>query len=400
MGSKDDLGLRQEAVRAGAQDYLFCGEQQEGWELLTRRYLNNGAGFSDHQNRSPEMEQVGEDLFFIAASPAMSKLRAQIELLAEIDAPILIIGEPGSGKDLAARLIHKLSVRSGSRFLKVNCSNLPGDLLHRELFGDVSGQSGQEKPGKFELCKHGILLLDEIANMPSSVQAILLEKLQENAEATASVRVLAACDGSITEAVSAKYFREDLYYRLGAYTLNVPPLRERRQEIAILLTCFLNQLAKRYGLPAPAVTDTLRGVCQKYSWPGNLRELETFAKRYLVTGDHDLAIEELRESARQPLPTPHSGALGVHRFHYENSEFDGRASGLKWLVQSATGATERSAIATALSRTQWNRKAAARLLKVSYRTLLYKIERYRLSPPIGPLGANGNGSGLKVKSAG
>ena len=399
LGVKEDLSLRHEVLRTGAQDFLFSTTAENSWELLTRRYLQRDGEFLDYENRGPEMEQVGDDLFFVAASPVMSKLRAQIELLAETSAPVLIIGEPGSGKDLAARLIHKLSVRSGSRLLKINCSNLPGDLLHRELFGDVSGKDGQQKPGKFELCKHGTLVLDGIAELPPTVQTALLQELQSNRDGNAGPRILAACHASISEAVSAKQFREDLYYQLSAFTLCVPSLRERHEEILILLTCFLNQLAKRYGLAAPAITEELGEVCRKYSWPGNLRELENFAKRYLVTGDHGLAIEQLKGSTLPPSPA-HRAMARVHHLTYTDFEVEERASGLKWLVQSATGATERNAIVTALSRTQWNRKAAARLLKVSYRTLLYKIERYRLTPPIGPIGANGGSNGLKAKPAG
>jgi DNA-binding NtrC family response regulator len=400
LGMKEDFSLRQEAVRAGAHDCLFSTEEQDCWQLLTHRYLQKGGEFFDHENPGPQMEQVGEDLFFVTASPLMSKLRAQIELLAQVSAPVLIIGEPGSGKDVAARLIHKLSVRSGSRFAKINCSNLPADLLQRELFGDGNAQEGPEKPGKFELCKYGTLFLEGIAHAPVSVQAGLMQRLQEHSEGVAgSARVLAASDASIRAAVGARDFREDLYYRLSVFTLSVPPLRERREEIPILFTCFLNQLGKRYGLPTPVIPDALREVCRKYQWPGNLRELEIFAKRYLVTGNHELAIEELQGSTEQRLPASHLGGAGVYHGHYADSEYEGRASGLKWLVQSATRATERNAIVTALSRTQWNRKAAARLLKVSYRTLLYKIERYRLSPPIGPISAHGSGNGLKVKPA-
>jgi DNA-binding NtrC family response regulator len=388
LGLGEDVSLRQGALRAGAEDYLFSSTGQDCWALFARRYRQKDSDLFEYCNTSPEMEQVGEDLFFVAASPVMSKLRTQIELLAATSAPVLIIGEPGSGKDLVARLIHRLSLRSGSRLLKIDCSNLPGDLLHRELFGYVSSQGAQEKAGKFELFKYGTLLLDGIANTPASVQATLLERLQKNSDGTAGPRILAACDASISEAISAKQLREDLYYQLSEFTLCVPSLRERMEEIPILLTCFLNQLAKRYGLVAPAITKELREGCQEYSWPGNLRELENFAKRYLATGDHDLAIEELRESAHRAVLGTHFATAGVYG-HDGDLDLEGRACGLKWLVQSATGATERNAIVTALSRTQWNRKAAACLLKVSYRSLLYKIERYRLTPPIGPNGAGG-----------
>lgn len=398
LAREENFHLRREAIRAGAQDFVVSAKAEDCWNLVVREYLSETDCFS-RELHDAEMEQVGEDLFFIAASTVMGKLRAQIASLAEVNAPVLIVGEQGSGKELAARLIHKLSVRSGSPFLKVSCADLPGDLLHRELFGDASPRNGQTALGKFELSKYGTLFLDGIVNLPAGIQANLLEKLQASFEGPVRVRLLAACESTIGAAVADRSFRQDLYYRLSVFTLNVPSLRERRQEIPILLTCFLNQLAKRYGLPAPIVTERLREVCQNYNWPGNLRELEIFAKRYLVTGDQNLAIEELQESTRHPLQGLHQGTAALRQLHGDDMDFEDRTSGLKWLVQNATGATEKNAIATALARTQWNRKAAARLLKVSYRTLLYKIERYRLSPPIGPLGANGSSNGLKAKPA-
>jgi two-component system response regulator AtoC len=382
LGCEENGQLRQEAMRAGALDYVGDPAQKERWNLFVRRHLTN-------QERATErdfdntMDQVGEDLFFIASTPSMAKLRMQVELLAQVNASVLILGEAGTGKELAARLIHKLSVRSGFRFSKVNCA-LPGDLLKQELFGDDSNGNGRSKPGRIELCNRGTLYLDGIGNLPLGVQASLLNLLQSATETAGArphcdVRILAASDCSIIDASATKHIRGDLYYRLSAFILSVPPLRERRGEIPVLLTLFLTQLSKRYGLPVPTVSPALREASERYSWPGNLRELELFAKRYLVTGNQEQAIAELNPNEeRRLLLASDSGAV---RGTYDDG-LDDRTSGLKWLVQNATGTTERNAIAAALSRTRWNRKAAARLLKVSYRTLLYKIERYRLTPPL------------------
>ena len=383
LGCEENGQLRREAIRAGAHDYVANPKQEERWNLFVRRHMSNQAGPTDRDNITT-MEQVGEDLFFIASTPSMAKLRMQVELLAQVNAPVLILGEAGTGKELAARLIHKLSVRSGFRFSKVNCA-LPGDLLQQELFGDGPSSNSRSKPGRIELCHRGTVYLEGIGDLPLGVQASLLNLLQDGtqtagAQPHSDVRILAASDCSISDASASKRIREDLYYRLSVFILSVPPLRERRGEIPVLLTLFLNQLSKRYGLPVPMVSPALREASERYSWPGNLRELELFAKRYLVTGNQEQAIAELNPNEeRRLLSASHSVAV---RGTYEDGGLDDQTSGLKWLVQNATGTTERNAIAAALSRTRWNRKAAARLLKVSYRTLLYKIERYRLTPPL------------------
>ena len=316
-----------------------------------------------------EIEQIGDDMFFVAASPSMRKLRAQAELLAQVGAPVLISGENGTGKDLAARLIHKLSVRSGFRFLKINCATLPGDVLETELFGVANGHA---KPGKLELCQRGTLLLDDITEMPMSLQAKLLHVLRDGYfvrqggenRIEMDVRILAATQVNLEHALAERKLREDLYYRLSAYTVHVPALRQRTEEIPLLLSYFMNLLARRYSLPARILSPAVLDACQRHSWPGNLRELEKFAKRYLVIGDGE--------------PGP-----GASRppWRYGVLEFLSLASrGELWKDgrSSRTSARHlRSEIAGAKcqgrSRTKrdchrpragpWNRKSAARLLK-------------------------------------
>ena len=177
----DDAAQKNEAIRMGAQDYLVRPVEDKRLEFTICSLLNSPSDNIDVEITSADIEQVSEDIFFVSASPVMRKLRAQAELLAQASVPVLILGETGSGKETAARLIHKLSVRSGFKFLKVNCSALPGDLLETELFGyersDSTG-SVRSKPGKLESCEKGTVLLDEIAEMPTSVQSKLLQVLQ------------------------------------------------------------------------------------------------------------------------------------------------------------------------------------------------------------------------------
>ncbi len=406
----DDAGRRDEAIRLGAQDYLVRPVDDEQLEFVIRGHLGSRSETIEMDLASEDIEQVSDDAFFVGASPVMRKLRAQAELLAQANVPVLILGESGSGKDTAARLIHKLSIRSGFKFLKVNCAALPGDLLETELFGyersDSTG-SVRSKPGKLELCEKGTILLDEIAEMPTSVQSKLLQVLQNKqffrpgsgATVEVDVRILAATSANIERALSEKKLREDVYYRLSAFTVQTPPLRQRKDELPLLLRHFMHHLAKHYGLPPRTFSPSVLDACHAYSWPGNLRELEEFVKRYLMMGDKELAFGMPKSehgpgngyAAHRSEPTMATLDVG------ENGDRPSGLNSLKSLVQSVKWEAERNAIATALEKTAWNRKAAARLLKVSYRTLLYKIEQYHMSssethPSVFPgNGTKGNG---------
>ena len=407
----DDAGRKNEAIRLGAQDYLVRPLDDEQLENVIRGQLSSRNDTFDMDLASEDIEQVSDDAFFVGASPIMRKLRAQAELLAQANVPVLILGENGSGKDTAARLIHKLSVRSGFKFLKVNCAALPSDLLETELFGyersDSTG-SVRSKPGKLELCEQGTVLLDEIIEMPTSVQSKLLQVLQNKqffrpGSGTAvdvDVRILAATSANIERALSEKKLREDLYYRLSAFTVQAPPLRQRKDEIPLLLRHFMHHLAKHYGMAPRTFSPAVLDACHSYSWPGNLRELEGFVKRYLVMGDKEVAFgEQKSEDGFEhvgPAPQNSNLDLAVLDGNGNGNGNGGQTSGvnsLKSLVQSVRFEAERNAISIALEKTGWNRKAAARLLKVSYRTLLYKIEQYHMSSPEAPPSAfHGNGT--------
>lgn len=322
-------------------------------------------------------ESLDDEHFFLAASPAMKQIRAQAALVAKVDLPVLLLGESGTGKEIIARLIHKMSPRAKGPLLKVNCAALPHDLLESELFGyDVGAFTGaiRSKPGKFELCDRGTMLLDEIGEMNSWVQAKLLHVLQDGifsrlggkASISADVRILAATNIDMEEAIAAGSFREDLLYRLNAFTVQVPPLRERREEIPLLLTHFMSNFAATVQRPPLAFSDRFVQECMRYHWPGNLRELANVVKRYLVFEDEILVIEELR--ANRETAGARNGAVEPR-------------NDLKAHVGLLRDQTELRELQRALERTNWNRRVAAAQLKISYRTLLSKMKRYKLSPP-------------------
>ncbi|MGB6633170.1 MAG: sigma 54-interacting transcriptional regulator, partial [Terriglobales bacterium] len=227
----------------------------------------------------PEIERISEELYFIAASPATRRLRTQAALLSQTDVPVLITGEPGSGKATAARLIHSLSIRSSFQFMPVKCAVLTSDLLENELFGyEHTSSNGRPEstPGKFEQCAKGTILLDEFDAMPDAVQGRLL-KLLETGEFVrcggqnpirADVRIIAATCGDLVLAAAEKKVQEELFYRLSVFELRVPPLRERREEIPLLLGHLMNRLTRRYGVPAPRFSSVLLDACQQHTWPG------------------------------------------------------------------------------------------------------------------------------------
>jgi DNA-binding NtrC family response regulator len=323
---------------------------------------------------------LDENTSFVRSSQRMREIESQCVLIARADIPILLLGESGTGKEVAAMLIHKLSARCERPFLKVNCAAMPLDLLESELFGYEQGAftgAVKSKPGKFEICNSGTILLDEIGEMPSALQAKLLQVLQDGSfsrlgsrsTVKVDVRVIAATNIDIKAAIAQKTFREDLYYRLNGFTVKMPPLRERLEEIPILAQHFMRKVAAKYGCDQLPVSPALLQALASHSWPGNLRELENTIKRYLVLADEQTIIDELT-----PKPSP-----GLPDSAGDEAGGDG---GLKHLLRNLKGGAESAAIAQTLEGTGWNRKAAASDLQISYKALLYKIKQYNLTPPM------------------
>jgi two-component system, NtrC family, response regulator AtoC len=379
-----DGNRQKEATRLGAKDVLIRPVSEGQLATLIRRHFGSSNDGAEAEMASEDIEPLGENEFFLSVSPAMQQLRAQAELLAQADVPVLILGEPGSGKGTVARLIHQMSVYSGFKFLRVNCAEMPADLLEIELFGRENGYSNgflkraeRAGVGKLEINQKGTLLLDEIAAMPLALQSKLVKVLQDKQFARSGdskpvevrVRILAASSDKLDRALAEKRLHPDLYYRLSAFTVHVPPLRQRKEEISILLRYSMHKLAKYYGLPPRDFTQSALDACQNYSWPGNLEELETLVKCYLVSGDEDFAVGGLESAS----------AIDGNRTQYDKTGTIPKS--LKSIIQSVRWETERNAITAALQKTAWNRKAAARLLGVSYRSILYKIEQYQLVAP-------------------
>jgi two-component system response regulator AtoC len=316
------------------------------------------------------LEELDNGHFFLAACPTMLRLYKDIRVLAPVDIPVLILGESGVGKEIVAMLLHKYHSHSEKTFLNVNCAALPTELLESELFGYEAGAftgAIKSKPGKFELANKGTLLLDEIGEMSPQMQAKLLHVLQDGSfcrlgarsSTQVDVRILAATNINMEAAIADKRFREDVYYRLNTLTITVPPLRERREEIPFLM----QQLIQRgsFELECPtAFSDRIMEAAQEYHWPGNLRELRSFVTRTLILQDEESAYNDLRAKTR----------AGPASF---------TPSGMKDVICDVKNQTEIRMLQKALSASGWNRKKAAINLNISYRSLLYKIQQYRLT---------------------
>lgn len=395
IGHPGDMCKQEESARIGASGYLTRPIDERQLATVIEANLSTEVAAPVTDITSEDVEKVGDDAYFVATSPLMRKIRSQAVLLAESNAPVLILGEDGSGKETIARLIHKLSVRSGFNFAKVSCAALPEDLLEKELFGyQTAGITSRSKtrPGKLDLCAKGTILLEAINEMPAALQSSILSVIKTkgfirpgtSTFAEADVRILASSPANGERPISDRGLKGDLYHHISAYTIHVPPLRDRKEGIPLLARHFMHRLSRHYGLPPRDLSPAILEAWEAYDWPGNLSEMEHLVKRYLMVGDQELAIRTSRPAlegtGRKTAPAmlrriddPVSSAL-------QPAATDSGSKSLRSLLKSVKSEAEKNAIAMALEKTGGNRKAAARLLNVSYRTVLYKIEEYNMTP--------------------
>lgn len=332
------------------------------------------------------MEELEGGRFFLAHSPRMREIYENIRVLAPVDVPVLILGESGVGKDIIANLLHRFSTRADERFVNVNCAAIPGELLESELFGYETGAftgAVKAKPGMFEMADRGTILMDEIGEMSVPMQAKLLHVLQDGQfsrlgsrnSTRVNVRVLAATNINMEEAIIQKCFREDLFYRLNAFSITVPALRERREEIPYLLRQMFHRQALELDRPGIEPTEAMITAAQEYDWPGNLRELRNFVTRTLVLRDEVHAVDELRRKTN--LSAQQMSNLVSSQLTYPAQQ---QNRGMSFAVREVKDQAESRMINDALHACNWNRRRAATNLHISYRSLLYKIQQYKLAP--------------------
>jgi len=384
LSSNRDTRVIVEAIRGGARAYLS--------KPFTVDLLLNTV------EEALREETVGETVSslavtqaapvqFVSRSPSMLEVQKTALRVAKSKVPVLITGETGVGKDVIARFIHQNSPLAGRPFVKVNCAAMPTELVESELFGYRKGAfTGAyiDRPGKFEFANNGTIFLDEIGEFTSSVQAKLLQVLQEgqfsrlgfDEEVEVNVRVLAATNRKLDAAIKEGKFREDLYYRLNVVNINISPLRHRREDIPAFCDFFLAKYAHQYESEVSVLPDELLNTIMIYHWPGNVRELENVIKRYVVLQDADSIIRELNGKMSGDEPTEVEDLAE----QFVESNVGEERLDLKELTRRAVSEVEKNMILKTLRKSGWNKSKAARELKVSYKTLLTKIEQYGIEP--------------------
>ncbi len=394
------------AAKAGAEVVLSLplgdADPQKLADICSR--LHGLPGVTPHEQTQPvhsskTLHTHIPSLF--ATSDEMSEVRDLIAKVAPTSATVLIKGESGVGKELAARLIHSSSPRSERAFIKVNCAAIPNELLESELFGYEQGAftgALKGKPGKFELADHGTIFLDEIGEMHPMLQAKLLHVLQDGdfarlgskRDVSVDARVICATNQALDKLVAAGRFREDLFYRIHVVSITIPPLRERKREISTLLDHFVRRYAFAYGKPAIPFPEDVLDFLNEYDWPGNIRELENLCKRYVIVGGTEHIVAEMAQQKhqRKALTSASDNFVvapsveGVEPGALETETIAADASvnapvgetSLLEIGRRAAWAAERAAIQSMLVETKWNRREAARRLQVSYKALLNKIQ--------------------------
>jgi two-component system response regulator PilR (NtrC family) len=342
------------ALKAGAFDYLSKPVALEQLRALVKQAL-----------KVPEKAELRSSYSLLGESPAMQQVRAMIERLAKSQAPVFINGESGSGKELAARMIHALGARAEHPFIAVNCGAIPADLMESEFFGHKKGSftgAVADKDGLFQAADGGTLFLDEVAELPLHMQVKLLRVIQEKAvkpigaqrEISVDVRILSATHKNLAQLVQDGSFRQDLYYRLNVIDLVMPSLRERVEDIPEMARFLLDKLG---GADVRLDRDTEKALCA-YGFPGNVRELENTLERALAL------CEDRRITAADLNLAPALPVTGADA-----------APGSKYPLQDYLDQTERAAILEALEQTRYNKTAAARVLGVTFRSLRYRLER-------------------------
>lgn len=337
----------------------------------------------------------------IGISRNIQRVRDLIKHVASTGLNTVIFGESGVGKEVVAQNLYQNSPRLGKPFIKINCAALPEGLLESELFGYERGAftgAEQKRRGKFQLAHGGVLLLDEIGDMSLPLQAKLLHVLQSGEfaplgsekEVKTDSWVIAATNHDLKQDISIGKFREDLYYRLNIIKIHISPLRERQEDILPLIEYYVDEYATQLGgvniqKPSPVVIDKM----VSYPWPGNVRELQNVLKRMLVLGNGEDIMDELintqaipknmniQGAATQPTPFSLPTLLGAEK----EGQIDLKNFSFKKIKKVAVDQVEREIISYVLNKTDWNRSKASKILKISYKTLLYKISDLKIDPP-------------------
>jgi two-component system response regulator AtoC len=377
-----------EAMRLGASDFLRKPFEVEELELAFEKALEKRALKEEVAKLRGRARSESEMMILGGDSPKMREVREIIDQVADTDITVLIRGESGTGKEVVARALYQQSARRDRPFVKVNCAALPSELLESELFGFEKGAftgAQKRKLGKFEYANLGTIFLDEISEMHPSLQAKLLQVLQDGefsrlggeSDVHVDARILAATNRNLEEAVQQGSFREDLYYRLNVVTIHIPPLRERKDAIPLLVDHFLRKYNEQYRKEVKHLSEDTLAAFMEYEWPGNVRELENMVKRMVVLANEQAVLEEILRDQRSRAAAEGEPLLDFEAVAVELQ--NGGGVDLKAIAKRAAQMAEKRVIERVLEQTRWNRKEAAARLQISYKALLYKMRENQLS---------------------
>ena len=370
-----------ESIRLGAAEFINKPFDVREVEIHIRKVLERSLLKEENLKMRKRLSHYEAQHRMVGDSARMSDLKSLVEQVADSELAVMIRGESGTGKEIIARMVHALSGRAEQEFVKVNCAAIPRDLLESELFGYEKGAftgAVRNKPGRFEIADGGTMFLDEVGDMPLELQSKLLQVVEQNEfvrvggvhNIKVDVRIVCATNRNLEEAISQKQFRDDLFYRLNEITLPIPPLRERREDIPMLVDYFLRKYTHEYKRDFHPLSPEALRFLQSQKWPGNVRQLENLIKQVVVRDDEQILYDllEPKSSVDDPLgPLPPVAG-----------DDDGTLS-LKKRVSRTVEREERRLISEVLRRTNWNRRKASKILEISYRSLLYKIKEYRLN---------------------
>lgn len=391
ISGHSDTNYVVDSIRLGAAEFINKPFDVKEVEIHINGVLERSRLKSEVSVLKRELRSRESYSNFIGDSQPMLKVKSVVEQVADSELSVLIRGASGTGKEIVARSLHELSSRRDKPFIKVNCAAIPRDLLEAELFGYEKGAftgAHKTKQGRFEIADKGTMFLDEIGDMPLELQAKLLQVLEQQEfvrvggihNIHVETRIICATNRDLEQAIAQREFRDDLFYRLNEITIQLPTLNERREDIPLLVEYFLKKYNKLYHRQHASLSAEVMNQLVGFHWPGNIRQLENMLKQVVVRSDESIVIDLIRTAGAIPVtPAPVPQLVPVMAGGEAPNPSDTTGYSLKARLGKTIAYEETRLISEVLQKTNWNRRKAAELLQISYRSLLYKIKDYNLN---------------------